>query len=251
MTEPMKTMHVRGVGLWSPGIPNAAAYLSGARDDSTKPPVDIVASRMKRATSIMTRTAVEVVTQAARDASFELDSFATVFGSAHGEIQIAAEQMVMMQEASGVVSPARFKNSVHNTAAGLFSIAAKNTGFTTAVAAGLHTFPMALLEAWCLMATGEQTRVVVTICEETLPMPIVGFSDHRAMGVALALSREAEGSRGQIGELHHGEGSANAEPGFEGHTAEGALRIVRALADGYAGDVALSTEWTVRVDPSK
>ena len=241
-------MHVAGVGLWSPGIPDARAYLSGERDDSKKPPVDIVASRMKRATSIMTRTAVEVVTRAARDAQWELDSFATVFGSAHGEIQIAAEQMVMMQEGSGVVSPARFKNSVHNTAAGLFSIAAGNKGFTTAVAAGLHTFPMALLEAWCLLASEEQTRVVVTICEETLPMPIVGFSDHRAMGVALALSRDESGSRARVGPLHQGEGSANAEPGFEGHTAEGALRIVRALADGYGGDIALSSEWTVRVD---
>lgn len=247
----MKHMHLTGVGLWSPGIPNADAYLSGAHDESAKPPVDIVASRMKRATSIMTRTAVEVVTQAARDAQWELDSFATVFGSAHGEIQIAAEQMVMMQEASGVVSPARFKNSVHNTAAGLFSIAAKNKGFTTAVAAGLHTFPMALFEAWALLATEEQSRVVVSICEETLPMPIVGFSDHRAMGVAFALSRAEEGSRATIGPLHHGEGSANAEPGFEGHTAEGALRIVRALADGYGGDIALSSEWTVRVDAQR
>ncbi len=244
-------VHIAGVGLWAPGIPSASAYLSGQRDDSKKPAVDIVASRMKRATSIMTRTAVEVVTQAARDAQWELDSFATVFGSAHGEIQIAAEQMVMMQEGSGVVSPARFKNSVHNTAAGLFSIAAKNKGFTTAIAAGLHTFPMALFEAWCLLASEEQSRVVVSICEETLPMPIVGFSDHQAMGVAFALSRDAAGSRATLGPLHHGEGSAHAEVGYEGHTAEGALRIVRAMQDGYGGDLALSSEWTVRVDAAK
>ena len=163
----MERANIDGLALWSPGIPSASAYLAGVIDEAVeKPPVDIIQSRMKRATSLMCRGAVEVVTHAARDAGWPLDSFATVFGSAHGEIRIAAEQMVMMQEASGVVSPARFKNSVHNTAAGLFSIGAKNRGFTTAVAAGNHTFPMALFEAWALLATGEADKVVVSISEE-------------------------------------------------------------------------------------
>ena len=248
----MKHVYIEGRGLWTPGFAGPDAWLASERDDTVeKPTVDIVQSRMKRATSVMTRAAVDVVTQAGREADWPLDTFATVFGSCHGEIQIAVEQMVMMQEGSGVVSPARFKNSVHNTAAGLFSIAAKNKGFTTAIAAGEHTFAMSFLEAWALLATGEVDRVVVSVCEEPLPVPITSFSSHVALGVALAFAREpSEKTLGTLGPVHRGEGEALGVPApWTGHTAEGALRILRALHDGYHGEVSVSEGWAARVEP--
>ena len=62
---------------------------------------------------------------------------ALVFGSCHGEMEIAVAQMEMFQEDKGLLSPARFKNSVHNTGAGMFSIAMINkrggAGKTTAM----------------------------------------------------------------------------------------------------------------------
>ncbi|MEM9072990.1 MAG: beta-ketoacyl synthase chain length factor [Myxococcota bacterium] len=249
----MKRMFIEGRGLWTPGFATPDAWLDGEADETVvKPLVDIVASRMKRATSLMTRTAVEIVTQAGREAEWELDSFATAFGSTHGEIQIAVEQMVMMQEGSGVVSPARFKNSVHNTAAGLFSIAAKNKGFTTAIAAGPHTFAMSLLEAWGLLATGEVDRIVVSVTEETLPEPIASFSDHLALGAAVALTRErTPRTLGSLGPPSRGNANAPViDSRWNGHTAEGLLRIFRALADGYRGNVGCSEGWVTHVEPA-
>lgn len=243
---------VEGWGLWAPGFPNAEAWLSRRRDElARKPPVEIVASRMKRATSVCTRAAVEVVTQAGRDAAWPLDSFATVFGSRHGEIQIAIEQMVMMQEDSGVVSPARFKNSVHNTASGLFSIAAQNREFTTALAAGPQTFAMALLEATTLLATGAADRVVVAITDEPLPAPIDSFSDHPALGVALALAAAPSArSRGLLAAVRSGEGPSPELPEAWGeHSAAGALNLLRALHEGRGGSLWVGPGWVAEVAP--
>ncbi len=255
MTEAVR-MRIAGVGLWSPGFADKAAFLAGTPDpEVSAPPVDIVASRMKRATSIATRSAVEVVTQAARDASWDLAEFATVFASQHGEIQIAVEQMRMMKEDTGIVSPSRFKNSVHNTAAGMFSIGGKNRGFTTAVAAGDHSLALALLEAWMLLASGEQARVVVSIVEEPLPDPITEFSSHGTMAVALALDLGTGAALGRPVCTPPGEATAEVVStpmeGFEGHTAEGALRILHALQGGQAARIQLSEDsvdaWSIEL----
>jgi hypothetical protein len=251
-------MHIAGVGLWSPGYADAAAFLARTPDPAVAAPaVDIVASRMKRATSIATRSAVEVVTQAARAAGWDLAEFATVFASQHGEIQIAVEQMRMMKEDNGIVSPARFKNSVHNTAAGMFSIGGKNRGFTTAVAAGDHSLALALFEAWMLLASHEQSRVVVSIVEEPLPDPITEFSSHQAMAVAFALELGEGPSLGCPVCTHADEArptlDESAIEGFEGHTAEGALRILRLRHANKGGHVALSEGsanlWSIELRP--
>ena len=102
----------------------------------------------------------------------------TVFGSAYGEILIAFEQLDMI-EREGVPSPARFKNSVHNTASGHVSIATGNTGFTTALAAGPATFAMCLLEAWVWLET-HGGSVIVSVADEPLP-------DHLAKWVDMTL----------------------------------------------------------------
>lgn len=241
-------MHIEGRGLWAPGFAGPDAWLRDEPDESArKPPVDIVASRMKRATSVVTRAAVEVVTQAGREAGWPLDSFATVFGSRHGEIQIAVEQMVMMQEDSGVVSPARFKNSVHNTASGLFSISAQNREFTTALAAGPQTFAMALLEASAVLASGTAERVVVAVTDEPLPAPIDSFSDHPPLGVALALSgAPSPRTLGKLDRVRRGDAPRPELPSpWAGHPAAGALALLRALHDGRQGTFWVSPGWVV------
>ncbi len=244
------TIFIEGRGLWSPGFAGPDAWLRRQRDEQVqKPPVEIVASRMKRATSIATRAAVEATIQAGREAGWPLDSFATIFGSRHGEIRIAIEQMTMMQEDSGIVSPARFKNSVHNTASGLFSISAQNRQFTTALAAGPQTFAMALLEAFALLGTETTDRVVVTVTEEPLPAPIDSFSGHQALGVAFALALEP--SPQTLGELDlpcRGDAPAPDLPvPWHEHTSAGTLALLQALKDRRSGTVAVAPGWVVEV----
>lgn len=69
-----------------------------------------------------------------------------VFASRHGEL---ARTLAMLHDlaAGEEVSPAAFSLSVHNAAAGVFSIARHDTAPATAIAAGDETLGMALVEA--------------------------------------------------------------------------------------------------------
>ena len=239
-----RDVYLHGRALWAPGYANLAAYLAGDADEAvTKPPSKLVGGRMKRGTSPMCRAAIEVVTQAAEDAGFDPAGCATVFGSYHGEIEIAFHQLEMMRDGDGIISPARFKNSVHNTAAGLFTIGAKNTGFTTAIAGGPHTFALSLLEGWALVASGEHDQVVVSTTEEPLPSFVGQWSDHRLLGIAVALGAEPEGALAKVGVPTP---SAEAAPHpevherFAGHVAAPGLAMIRAVEDGWRGPLGLT-----------
>ncbi|MCA9531024.1 MAG: beta-ketoacyl synthase chain length factor [Myxococcales bacterium] len=182
----MRPVYIAGTGLWPDAGPSAAAEaVAGAAEP--RPPCELVPSRAKRGTSLLTQMMVEVATRTARAAGFDLGTAATVFGSSHGEMEIAVDQMVMMKDGKGLLSPARFKNSVHNTGAGLFTIGAGNQGFTTAIAAGQDTAAMALLEGWLLLDRGEADEVIVTVADEALPEPLRAFAPHAPLAVGVAL----------------------------------------------------------------
>lgn len=188
MTE---RVFLRGRGFWMPGVPDLDARRAGRVDPSiVQPRCEIVPSRTGRGTSLMTRASVEVATQALRESGVEPAHVAIVFGSHHGEVQIAVDQMQMMREHDGLLSPARFKNSVHNTGAGLFSLATDNRGFATAIAAGFDTVAMTLLEASLLLAVGEAEAAVVALAEEPVPAPFDSFAPHGALGVGLVIARD-------------------------------------------------------------
>ena len=172
-----------------PGVPDLEARRSGRVDpDVCQPACELVPSRQARGTSLLTRMSVEVATQAVRESGVDASRPAIVFGSHHGEVQIAVDQMQMMREHDGLLSPARFKNSVHNTGAGLFSLATDNRGFATAIAAGFDTVAMTVLEACLLLAVGEAETAVVALAEEPVPAPFHRFAPHGAMAVGLLLS---------------------------------------------------------------
>lgn len=230
----MTPVHIVGHAIWAPGHASADAYFAGVRDsDVVEPPIAFVHSRMQRAISLMCRMAVQVVHDATAHAELDISEVATVFGSSHGEMQIAIDQMVMMQDGEGRLSPARFKNSVHNTAAGLFSIAAKNRGFTTAIAAGDHTFSLALLEGACLVASGEAQHAVVCTSDEALPEPLDRCAKVEALAAAVVLSAESHGPRLGIPHIAPDEDASE-------HPAMGAVHLIKAARESSSGLVRLS-----------
>ncbi|MEZ4256442.1 MAG: beta-ketoacyl synthase chain length factor [Polyangiales bacterium] len=184
--------HVLGIGLWTPGYPTFENWVRRDRVETPEvPPVSIASPRLLRGTSMLTRLFVEAAAQAATIAQMPVDAVATVFGSAYGETHIALAQFEMMRTGDGLMSPHRFKNSVHNTGAGVFSIAAQNRGFTTALAAGSNTTAMALLEGFALLHDGHE-QVVVCVADEPLPMNFAGKNPpFEGLGVAFALRRDA------------------------------------------------------------
>lgn len=250
----MKPVFVTGVGFWTPGFPTFDAWSEDRRDPSaTRPPCAILDARIARYTSLVTRMAVEAACQAGRRAGVELQDVPTVFGSTYGEIQIAFVQMDMIEE-EGLASPARFKNSVHNTASGHFSIGTRNGNFTTAIAAGEATFAMCLLEAWTWLET-QGGSIIVSVADEVLPDHLPGSERYDPLGVALHL--EAEASAGnplcRLAGLRPGR-SLRHEPRIPERLAanpSGAgLAFVDALINGDTGPVLVEPEsdgWSVEL----
>ncbi len=204
----MRPVWVTGVGLWAPGFPTTEGWLTG-RDDpaASRPPCDILNPRIGRYCSLVTRMAVEVFTQAGRQAKADLSKVASVFGSAYGEIRIAFDQLEMIR-LEGVPSPARFKNSVHNTASGHVSIATGNTGFSTAVAAGRATFAMSLLESWVWLEV-HGGAVIVCVADESLPTYLPA-APYDPLGVSFHLCAEpAAAAIGRLSAIRRGVGSVS------------------------------------------
>ncbi len=248
----MRPIFVTGIGLWAPGFPTAEAWLTGRPDPSVKRPTcDILSPRNGRYCSLVTRMAIESFAQAGRRAEADLSKVASVFGSAYGEIQIAFQQLEMIRQ-EGVPSPARFKNSVHNTASGHASIATGNTGFSTAVAAGRATFAMALLESWAWLETHRQA-VIVSVADEPPPDYLTAAVPFEPLGVAFHLC--AEPSAAALGRLSAMRRSG-ASPGeiprrFAGNPCASALLQVEALLGERSGTVPLEpgeNPWCVTLE---
>ena len=194
----MRPLSVAGVGLWTPGHDSPAAWIERRRDpQALRPRCDILDSRIGRYTSLVTRMAVHALEQAAAQGRAPLKEVAAIFGSAYGEIRTAFDQLDMI-EREGVPSPARFKNSVHNTAAGHVSIATGNMGFSTALAAGGATFAMCLLEAFAWLEA-RRGSVIVAVADEPLPDHLATVGRYEALGVAFCLSSDPPSGGGLAG----------------------------------------------------
>ncbi len=147
--------------------------------------------RLRRRTSPLTRAVAEVVARLQAQTGVDPAKVPMIHASAMGEIGTTLGLLAMMQEGNGAVSPTRFHNSVHNTAAGYVSIATGNRGFSTALAAGSQTPAMALVEAFSVIHAGA-TEVMVIVAEETLPAPLLGPA-YESLAVALHLGAAERG----------------------------------------------------------
>ncbi len=99
--------------------------------------------RMSPLSKLAVQTAIEMLNQ------HQVDYL--VFSSRHGELHRSValvEDIINGEEAS----PMAFSQSVHNTAAGLATIATKQPIPLTSIAAAENTFQSAILEAWLFLS---------------------------------------------------------------------------------------------------
>jgi hypothetical protein len=132
------------------------------------PSAELLNARTRGRASLLTLMFTEVLGQAVANAAFDPAGFATIYGSAFGEMQRLIELLEGMQGQPSEVSPLRFQTSVHNAAAGQISIATKNKHFSTSVAAGRQTVPMGFVEAATFMSCTEE-RLVLVMGDEAAP----------------------------------------------------------------------------------
>jgi hypothetical protein len=245
---------VLGLGLWTPGFPDAASWLAGRPVAGAELPSAAAQANMRRRGSLLVNMVADVAAQAAAQSGVPLSRARVVVGSAFGELATMVE-MLDERERDGVLSPLRFQNSVHNAAAGQLSIAHKNRAPATSLAAGNDTVAMVLLEALTLLALGGD-EVLAVVADESLPQSI--RPGHHATAVAAALILGGEAAPGAppplavLEDLRQAPPPAAAERPLEvDGPAAAILPLCAALARGESGRVPVSPaedpRWSIDV----
>ena len=153
---------------------------------------DLLPPRLRRRMSAATRLALAAGERACKDANAELNSMPSVFASIVGEIKITDVLCRNIAENNLPISPTQFHNSVHNTAAGYWSIVTKNSHASQAIGAGENTLVMGLLECHCQLQMSAE-KVLLICYEESAPEPLVVGNQVSDCAVAFLLGRVTKG----------------------------------------------------------
>ncbi|WP_428773808.1 beta-ketoacyl synthase chain length factor [Vibrio sp.] len=109
-----------------------------------------------------------------------------VFSSRHGELHRSVG-IVESILAGDDASPMAFSQSVHNTAAGLATIAGKQPIPVTSIAAAENSFHSGLTDAWLYLDQHPQDRVLLVDFDEPLPEVYQVFEQQQYQSYALGL----------------------------------------------------------------
>ena len=171
-----------------------------------EPPIDLIPPMMRRRMSSLSKLAVQTAIQLSLDNEINY----IVFASRHGELTRTVkliEDIITGNDASPII----FSQSVHNTAAGLFTIATKLAVPVCSLAAGENTLHSALIEASSYLQEYPQDKVLVVNFDETLPEPYQAFEEQAYQAFALGLLLES-GNKFQIKSIKQSQESENSSP---------------------------------------
>lgn len=241
---------IGGIGVWGPGLegwvashPVLAGTAPWLRAPSSPPPPTILSPTERRRSGLVVRLALAVATEAAANSGLQAASLRAVFASAHGDGHVVGHILETLSGAEQLVSPTQFHNSVHNAAAGYWSIGIGSDRPAACLGAYQASFAAALLTAMAEVATQHEP---VLLCAYDAPMPWPARSDtSEIFGVALVLlpDGQREGAPRLRVAYAPGPGVGPQSGEFSGlaeaNPAARALPLLRALARDEAADFAL------------
>jgi hypothetical protein len=190
---------IQAIGLVGPGFTDwsaARAVLSGevpyvpART-VLAPPAVLPPAERRRAGRVI-KIALAVGAEAVAQSAADVRTLPTVFTSSGGDGDNCHEICVTLASGDRQISPTRFHNSVHNAAAGYWSIAYGCTEGSTSLCAGDASFGAGLLEALAQLACGA-AAVLLLAYDADYPPPLYAKRPiPDAFGTALLLTRAEE-----------------------------------------------------------
>jgi hypothetical protein len=219
---------ILGSGLCIPDTAIAAAlgFADCDLDPAILPPL------IRRRTSLATRMAVTAAERACKAARVEPD-LPAIFVSAVGESKVTDRLCQAIAEQAFPVSPTQFHNSVHNTAAGYWSIAVGSMQPMLAMGGMQDGFALGLLEAWCQLVTG-QRRLLLICYDESIPEFLL--HNWQPCAVALVLG-QAEKDRAAISRPWQEMDKVSSDADFKARSpAYEALPLLRRLQSTEPGD---------------
>ncbi|MDO4794997.1 MAG: beta-ketoacyl synthase chain length factor [Brachymonas sp.] len=192
-------VRLHGVGVLGPGLENwaqcraclrgEAAYQSAA---TVLPAPDMLPPAERRRASRVIKLALAIGAEAVQHAAADAARLASVFSSSTGDGQNCHALCETLVSPQRDISPTRFHNSVHNTAAGYWCIATGATGPCQVLAAYDASFAAGLLEA-AVQVHAEQRDVLLLAYDSDYPEPLKTCRPvPDAAGVALLLRPATE-----------------------------------------------------------
>lgn len=173
----------------SPGIATPEDWLIWSNNDHQWPveltPVaaDLIKPMMRRRMSSLSKLALQTALQISTGMTIDY----IVFSSRHGEL---TRTVKLMEDiiAGEDASPTAFSQSVHNTAAGLFTISSQRAIPVTSIAAVESSLQHALIEAAIYLQENPIAQVLVVDFDEPLPVQYKKYSEHGDNQASYALA---------------------------------------------------------------
>ena len=207
---------------WAPGVDSPQAWQEWAEHSrdivaGSEPALAFMPAMQRRRTGFLAKMALEVAHQCLG----ERTGIPMILVSRHGEVHRSVDLLSELAKGE-TLSPTSFGLSVHNAAAGLFSISRKDTANSISLSAGKEGLEHALIEACGLLADGE-SEVLLVACDAPLPELYAQYADEEEQPYAWAwlLRRAGEGETFSL--TWSGKEVNAAPPGNE----PGALDVLR------------------------
>ncbi len=192
-------VYVRGIGLTGPGLSGWEAsrdILAGRAPyrhaPTVVPAVEWLPAAERRRTGTPVKLALGAGSEALAGAGCDPAATPTVFASSSGDCDNVHAIFETLATAQREVSPTRFHNSVHNAAAGYWSIATRSRESSTSLSCHDASFAAGLLES-AAQAAGAGTPIALVAYDHPYPEPLNSARPVAdCFGVALVLGREPD-----------------------------------------------------------
>lgn len=195
MSDSTLLVHVEGIAFWFSRLPDwetARAVIRGERSApeavATRPAPTLLAPTERRRAPDTVAVALEVANRAVAASGREAAALPSVFASTHGDVAISDYMCSTLAGTPALISPIKFHNSVHNAAAGYWSIGTGSYAPYTAISAYRYTFGAGLLEA-ATQALSEERPVLYVAFDIEAKGPLGTMARSRGvLGAALVLN---------------------------------------------------------------
>lgn len=205
MSGPPLAVAVEAVAFWAQHLPSweiARAVIRGEQAVPeavlSRPAPTLLPPTERRRAPDTVAVALEVATRACEAAGRSPAELPAVFASTHGDLAISDYLCATLASTPALVSPTRFHNSVHNAAAGYWSIGTGSYAPYTAISAYRYTFGAGLLEA-ATQVICEGTPVLYVAFDIEAKGPLGSVATSRGvLGVAVVLGPEPIAGRPRL-----------------------------------------------------
>jgi hypothetical protein len=255
MMPPVFNIDVAGVAVWSSRLPSWTLARDVIRGNAlmldapvSRPQTALLPPTERRRIPDSVAIALEVATRACEGLPIDRARVPQVFASMHGDTPISDYMCSTLASTPSMISPTKFHNSVHNAAAGYWSIGVGSHAPYTSISAAQYTFAAGLLET-ILQSVSERGPVLYVAfdVEATGPLAPMSQCQHLlAIGLVIAPSQDAANARALQVRVEHdfdstriSQGVSAAAKALEGNALTGAFALLEPLALDDAASVQL------------